>query len=86
MHRLLLLLSLAPSLMFAQISGQLNGRILDQQTQLPIQGVTVLLDGTSMGVATDEEGYFTFRDVPTQTYNLTISHLDTNPKRFSILL
>ena len=75
MHRLLLLLSLAPSLMFAQISGQLNGRILDQQTQLPIQGVTVLLDGTSMGVATDEEGYFTFRDVPTQTYNLTISHL-----------
>ena len=59
----------------AQNTGQLSGRILDQQTQLPIQGVSVILEGTAMGVATNEEGYFTFRDIPTQTYNLTITHL-----------
>ena len=59
----------------AQNTGQLSGRILDQQTQLPIQGVSVILEGTAMGVATNEEGYFTFRYIPTQTYNLTISHL-----------
>ena len=75
MRKLFLLLLLNTYLMSAQNAGQLSGRILDQQTQLPIQGVTVLLDGTTMGVATNEEGYFTFRDVPTQTYNLTISHL-----------
>ena len=62
-------------LTMAQNGGQLSGRILDQQTQLPIQGVTVLLEGTTMGVATNEEGYFSFRDVPTRTYNLVISHL-----------
>ena len=75
MRKLFLLLLLNTYLMSAQNAGQLSGRILDQQTQLPIQGVTVLLDGTTMGVATNEEGYFTFRDVPTRTYNLTISHL-----------
>ena len=47
--------------MAAQNAGQLSGRVLDQQSQLPIQGVTVLLEGTTMGVATNEEGYFTFK-------------------------
>ena len=75
MRKLFLLLLLNTYLLTAQNSGQLSGRILDQQSQLPIQGVTVLLEGTTMGVATDEEGYFTFRDVPTRTYNLIISHL-----------
>ena len=75
-ERSLVLLFLFTSyLTMAQNGGQLSGRILDQQTQLPIQGVTVLLEGTTMGVATNEEGYFSFRDVPTRTYNLVISHL-----------
>ena len=61
MRKLFLLLLLNTYLLTAQNSGQLSGRILDQQSQLPIQGVTVLLEGTTMaGVATDEEGYFTF--------------------------
>ena len=72
---LALLFLLNSFLVMAQNAGQLSGRILDQQTQLPIQGVTVLLEGTTMGVASEEEGYFTFRDVPTRTYNVVISHL-----------
>ena len=75
MRKLLLLFFFNTNLIFAQNSGQLIGRVLDQQTQLPIQGVTVILDGTSMGMATDQEGYFTFKDIPTRTYNLTVSHL-----------
>jgi outer membrane receptor for ferrienterochelin and colicin len=72
---LFLILLMNASLLTAQNAVQLSGRILDEQSQLPIQGVTVLLEGTVLGVATDEGGYFTFRDVPTQTYNLIISHL-----------
>ena len=59
----------------AQNTGQLIGRVLDQQTQLPIEGVTILLEDTTIGVVTDAEGYFNFREIPTQTYNLKISHL-----------
>ena len=75
MRKLLLVILFNAYFLNAQNTGQLIGRILDQQTQLPIQGVSVILEGTAMGVATNEEGYFTFRDIPTQTYNLTISHL-----------
>ena len=59
---LALLFLLNSFLVMAQNAGQLSGRVLDQQTQLPIQGVTVLLEGTTMGVASEEEGYFTFRE------------------------
>ncbi len=75
MRKLFLLFLLNTFLLNAQNAGKLSGRILDQITQLPIQGVTVLLEGTSIGVATNKEGYFTFKDIPTRTYNLTISHL-----------
>ena len=61
--------------LIAQNTGQLIGRVLDQQTQLPIEGVTILLEDTTIGVVTDAEGYFNFKEIPTQTYNLKISHL-----------
>ena len=72
---LFLLVIMNAYLLAAQNAGQLSGRVLDQQSQLPIQGVTVLLEGTTMGVATDEQGYFTFNEVPSRTYNIIISHL-----------
>ena len=75
MRKFLLFFLLNIYFLKAQNSGQLIGRILDQKSQLPLQGVTVLLEGTTMGMATNEEGYFNFKDVPTRTYNLVISHL-----------
>ena len=75
MRKFLLFFLLNIYFLKAQNSGQLIGRILDQKSQLPLQGVTVLLQGTTMGMATNEEGYFNFKDVPTRTYNLVISHL-----------
>ena len=59
----------------AQTTGQFSGRVLDQQTQLPIPGVTVLLEGTVIGVVTNDEGYFSFEDIPPRTYNLVVRHL-----------
>ena len=75
MRKFSLLLLLNTYLISAQNSGQLSGRVVDRQTQLPIEGVTVLLENSLMGVATDSDGYFTINDVPTKTYNVTISHL-----------
>ena len=47
-----------PRLLIAQNYGSLNGRIIDVQTQQPLVGATILLEGTSYGVVTDETGYF----------------------------
>jgi len=55
--------------------GSLNGRILDIQSQQPLPGATVLLEGTGIGVVTDDEGYFIINDIPSQSYNIVASFL-----------
>ena len=59
----------------AQNSGNLNGRILDLQSQQPLVGATILLEGTEIGVVTDEEGYFTVNEIPFKSYNIIASFL-----------
>ncbi len=74
-HLYLILIVLGFHHSIAQTTGQFSGRVLDQQTQLPIPGVTVLLEGTVIGVVTNDEGYFSFEDIPPRTYNLVVRHL-----------
>ncbi|MCH1609295.1 MAG: TonB-dependent receptor [Flavobacteriaceae bacterium] len=74
-HLYLILIVLDFHHSIAQTTGQFSGRVLDQQTQLPIPGVTVLLEGTVIGVVTNDEGYFSFEDIPPRTYNLVVRHL-----------
>ena len=75
MQKLYFLLIFNAFVITAQNSGQLTGRVLDKKTQRPIEGVTVILENSLMGVATDANGYFIIDNVPTKTYNVTISHL-----------
>ena len=66
---------LCTGVLLGQNTGSLNGRIIDSQSQLPLEGATVVLVGTSVGVVTDEKGYFTIDDIPTQSYNVEASYL-----------
>ena len=59
----------------AQTSGVLNGRIFDIQSQLPLEGATILLEGSAFGTVTDSEGYFKLQNIPSQSYNVTASYL-----------
>lgn len=63
------------SFLFGQNIGSLNGRILDIQSQQPLPGATVLLEGTGIGVVTDDEGYFIINDIPSKSYNIVASFL-----------
>ena len=60
---------------FAQNNGTLSGRVLDSQSLLPLEGATVIIDGSTLGVITDAEGYFTLNNIPPQTYNISASFL-----------
>lgn len=55
--------------------GALKGTILDSRTKSPIYGATILMDGTSIGTATDEEGEFILRKLPAGEQNFTIRFL-----------
>jgi hypothetical protein len=59
----------------AQNTGSVSGRVLDAQSQLPLEGATVLIVGTSTGVITDAEGYFKIEEIPAQSYNIEVSYL-----------
>jgi outer membrane receptor for ferrienterochelin and colicin len=63
------------SFLLGQNIGSLNGRILDIKSQQPLPGATVLLEGTGIGVVTDDEGYFIINDIPSQSYNIVASFL-----------
>ena len=69
----LLLLLLLPSLIFSQIDGTINGYIFDSQSQLPLFGANVVIEGTEKGAISDENGFFEISEIKPQSYNLTLS-------------
>ena len=80
--RHLIAISLLFSSLFgtAQQLGQLSGRVVDAQSELPLPGATVVLDGTSLGAVTDDEGYFILENVPTASYNIRCSYIGFQPQ------
>ncbi|MGB1448597.1 MAG: TonB-dependent receptor [Flavobacteriaceae bacterium] len=59
----------------AQNNGSLTGQVIDERSLLPLEGATVIIEGTTIGVVTDAEGFFTLNDIPPQTYNIVASFL-----------
>jgi outer membrane receptor protein involved in Fe transport len=58
---------------FAGDSGKLSGEVVDASTNEPLVGATVIVEGTSMGAATDLNGRFVILDVAPGTYALKAS-------------
>ena len=46
------------NIIFSQNTGTINGRIIDIKSQLPLEGATIILSGTTYGTVTNNEGYF----------------------------
>lgn len=65
----LLLMSGLSSLAVAE-SGTLTGYVVDEDTQQPLPGANVIIDGTQLGAATNMEGFFEIRNVPIGSYTL----------------
>jgi len=75
MHRfryIMILLFLA-SVLVAQTTNNIKGRITDAETGEGLPGVNITINGTVLGAASDAEGYFTVSDIPIGSYSLTIS-------------
>ncbi|HKK45552.1 MAG TPA: carboxypeptidase-like regulatory domain-containing protein, partial [Balneolaceae bacterium] len=52
-------------------TGSVKGQVLDTNDQ-PLQGATVLIDGTNLGSATDSEGHYSINDVPVGEQTLIV--------------
>jgi hypothetical protein len=57
----------------------IKSRVLDKTTKEPLLGANVIIDGTSLGAATDLDGRFIIRSVPLGKQKLVISYIGYNP-------
>ena len=64
----------------AQSVGSIEGRVLDEGTQEAIIGANVVVDGTSLGAATDIEGFFRIDRVPLGTYLVRVDYIGYAPR------
>jgi hypothetical protein len=51
--------------------GKIVGYVVDAVTNKPLPGCNVIIDGTTLGAAADEDGYFFIVNVPPGTYKVT---------------
>jgi len=77
------LILLFPAAALAQGWGRVAGRVTDAETGAPLAAVTVLVDGTNYGTATDEAGRYQLR-LPAGRYVLRFSAIGYATRRDSV--
>ena len=68
-----LLFLLMASICFAGTTGKIAGKILDKETGEALIGVNVIVKGSSLGAATDVDGYFAILNVPPGMHTIVAS-------------
>jgi hypothetical protein len=71
-------LAFVPVLLFAQATGKVAGVVTDSETGEALVGVNVYLDGTSLGSASDEDGYYVILGVPSGDYTIIAEYVGYN--------
>jgi len=73
MKQIALLIFIFASFTSYSQTGVVRGRVVDKNTQEPIIGANLLIEGTGIGAATDLEGYYKIINVPVGSFNLVAS-------------
>lgn len=78
----LLILSIFVLNSFAGNTGKIAGKVIDSDTKEPIPFANVIIDGTSLGAATNLSGEFVILNVPPGVYTVTASVVGYTKKSF----
>jgi outer membrane receptor protein involved in Fe transport len=68
-------------LVFSQTNGVLTGKVIDSETGEAIIGANVFLENTSLGAATDLDGKYYIKSIPTNTYTIVFSYITHTTQR-----
>lgn len=55
--------------------GKIAGRVVDKQTGEALPGVTIMIEGSTLGAATDAEGNYVLLNIPSGKYTLRVSFI-----------
>jgi len=78
----LVILLLFSNHLFAGNTGKISGRVIDETTGDGLPFANVLVDGTTLGAASDIDGYYTILNIPPGVYSVTASIVGYQKKSF----
>ncbi|MDZ7373776.1 MAG: TonB-dependent receptor [candidate division KSB1 bacterium] len=64
---------------YAGTTGKLAGKVTDQETGEPLPGVNVIVEGTTLGAATDLEGNYLVLNLPPGVYSVRAQMIGYQP-------
>ncbi len=59
--------------LYAGVTGKIAGKVTDAETGEPLIGINVIIDGTTIGAATDINGNYVINNVEPGVYSLVFS-------------
>ena len=63
------------SLIKADPTGFVKGKIIDINSQLPLAGADIIIKSTSIGTISNDDGYFSIKDIPNGNYSISVSYI-----------
>ena len=63
------------SLCYSDSTGVIKGKIIDIDSQLPLSGANIVVKSTSIGGVSDDEGYFSIKDIPYGNYTIIFTYI-----------
>lgn len=71
---LLILFIFSVNIVFAQTSGKLSGRVLDNDGN-PLMGANIIIEGTEKGTAADLDGYYSIINIRAGSYTVKFRYI-----------
>ncbi len=65
--------------LFAGTTGKLTGKVIDAKTKEALPFVNVIIQGTTLGAATDIDGNYTILNIPPGTYTIKAQYIGYQP-------
>lgn len=65
----------------AGTTGKLSGRVIDEESGEPLIGCNIILEGTSLGTATNVDGTYFIINIPPGTYTVKALMIGYTPVR-----
>ena len=72
-------LVLLTAVAFSGTTGKIAGTVRDARTGEPLPSVNVVIDGTTLGAATNPDGYFAIINIPPGRYKVTAALVGYKP-------